>query len=490
MKKSSIKRVIGFLFAFMIFVCSISLVGCYKHQSDENSITVFSWEDYIDDGEDGATGLLEEFEKEYGIKVNYRTFATCEEMYNELKKDENACDLLCPSEYMILKMKEEGLIKPFAVPENYKVYGSPYIKGVFDSLGLNTEDGKTYAVGYMWGTMGLIYNDDKYDASDFNRWSKLLDKKFSKKVTVKDSIRDTYILAVAIVYEDELIALKNANITEKEYEERLFEIFNRTDKETVDKVGKVLTELKKNLHSFEVDGGKIDLLTGKIDVNFAWSGDAVYAMYEADEAGEVSLGYAVPEEGSNVWFDGFVMTKNADEVKVNKFLDFICRPNNAIRNMDYVGYTSCIAGDEVFNDFVLENFDEEEGTEVVDLAYFFDPNGTSGKEYKVKVSNPNGYLYAQYADEETISRCAVMDNFSNDDLELVNEMWNKVKLITLPNYGLIIIVVGVVIAVVTAVVFIFREKLFKKAFSSEQNKPRKKGYKVVKIENVDYYKEK
>ena len=131
-------------------------------------ITVFSWEDYIDEGysfeqgdepseyltenenyteEQLSSSVLDIFEEQTGIKVNYFSFATCEEMYNELKKDPKACDVICPSEYMILKMKEEGLIKPYAVPENYQEHGSPYIKGVFDELNLNTADGKTYAVG-------------------------------------------------------------------------------------------------------------------------------------------------------------------------------------------------------------------------------------------------------------------------------------------------------------------------------------------------------
>ena len=464
-------------------------------------ITVFSWEDYIDEGYDSADeasevlldrfepeelekSILDIFEEKTGIKVNYYSFATNEEMYNELLKDPTAVDLICPSEYMIMKMRSEDLIKPYAMPNNYVEHGSPYIKSVFDTLGLNTTDGKAYAIGYMWGTMGLIYNATKFNEDDFTNWSNLLDQKFKGRLTIKDSLRDSYIIAVAIVHEQELLKLKSDlernKITEKEYRDELFKVFNDVSPETVAKVEKTLIELKSNLYGFEVDAGKNDLLTGKIDVNFAWSGDAVYSMYEADESG-LELRYAVPEEGSNVWFDGWVMTKDANEALASEFLDFICSPEIAVRNMDYIGYTSCIGGEEVFN-YVSDNYSDDAGDIEVDLGYFFGDG-----DYTLTVSDgEDGYyrhLYAQYADEETIMRCAVMDNFSNEQLELVNEMWNKVKLITLSNTTIILIVVAMVLAIAGVVVFVYREKLFGKRIS-EKDRKIKKGLKVISKEQI------
>ncbi len=497
-------------------VISFRTIPTAKAEGVENKvINIFSWEDYIDlgyDTEDDATdylldhydwaqlnmGIIDVFEeKNPGYTVNYYTFATNEEMYNELLKNPNACDLICPSEYMILKMKEENLIKEYTIPQNYKQYGSDYIKNVFKDLGLANED-KAYAIGYMWGTMGLIYNADKgYTQEDFTNWSNLYDSKFSKKITIKDSLRDTYIMAIAIVYEKELLQLKqdlrdgviqdynqDGYFNDLDYNFQLAKIFNRTDKETVKKVGDVLIDLKNNLYGFEVDSGKNDLISGKIDVNFAWSGDAVAALNEGDEAG-IKLDYAVPEEGSNVWFDGWVMTKNANEEVVSKFLDFICSPDNVIRNMEYIGYTSCIASDEVFS-YVSEKYgatpDDEEEKQLFDLSYFF---GTD-QDYKIEAGIYKRQLFAQYANEKTILRCAVMENFSAEDLELINEMWNEVKLITFSDTVLIIIVCLIVILIVCFVLYKFKDKIFVKNFSTEQNKPRKKGYKVVKIENIDY----
>ena len=121
-------------------------------------------------------------------------------------------------------------------------------------------------------------------------------------------------------------------------------ILNRTDDDTIEKVEQALIDAKKNVFGFEVDSGKNDMITGKININFAWSGDAVYAIDEAEEQ-EVYLNYSVPQEGSNIFFDGWVMPKGANTTLAEAFVNYISMPENACANMDYVGYTSVIAGD-------------------------------------------------------------------------------------------------------------------------------------------------
>ena len=435
--------------------------------STDNVINVFSVEDYINlgDPENDEAGVLDIFEEETGIKVNYLTFATNEEMYNELVKDPYSCDLICPSEYMIMKMMTEGLIRSFETPDNFKTYGSEYIKDVFKGLKITDQNGKelslmsedestSYAVGYMWGTLGLIYRMDALTEEELNSWACLWDEAYDGRVTIKDSIRDSYFMALAYVYKDELMEAKS--LSQKEYGAKITEIFNRTDMESVKKVEKALLDLKNNLYRFEVDGGKSDILTGKIDINVAWSGDAVYALYQGlyDEETEevledpVYLGYAIPEEGANVWFDGYVMTKNADYEKAIKFLNFIARPDIAVMNMDYTGYTPCIAGDEVF-EYVVDSYDdgEGEGTDF-DLSYFFGEG-----EYTINVSDFSKQMFmAQFPTEEIINRCAIMQNFDGEDLQRINEMWKKVKLVTLSDTAITVIVVLlglVVVAVAT-----------------------------------------
>lgn len=510
MKKISLLSRLIVLFVAMIL--SFSAVYTFNPsksvfaEETQKTITVFSWEDYIDLGYDGYaeddaseymletygadalnTSILDIFEEQTGIKVNYVTFATNEEMYNELLKDPTACDLICPSEYMILKMKEEGLIKPFACPENYDLYGSKYIKDTFAQLGLADED-MTYAVGFMWGTMGLIYDASKFSDQDLSSWEYLFNDEFKGRFTIKDSLRDSYILAIGIACKDELNGLKDKlendpTYTEEDYKQDIFEIFNRTDSETISKVEEVLDAIKYNLYAFEVDGGKNDLLSGKIDVNFAWSGDAVFSMDEGDKVGKY-LRYVVPEEGSNVWFDGYVMTKDANVELATEFLNFLCRPDIAVRNMDYIGYTSCIAGNdqstEVF-DYVKGNCEDEGGDITVDLGYFFGEG-----DYNVSVFDGEDgsyrYLYAQYADEQTILRCAVMDNFSDDVLSEVNDMWSKVKLISISWLGIGLITGSIVLLIALVMVYMNKDsKIFKRKEKDRKIKP---GFKEVKRENI------
>lgn len=538
MKLSKIKSFLCVLIAALTFVC---FTGCSNVSSSSGkSITVFSWEDYID------MDLLSEFEEEYDVKVNYYTFATNEEMYNELIKDPSACDLICPSEYMIMKMVDEDLVQKYEMPDSYNDYGSEYIKTVFDSIECGDGHLSDYAIGYMWGTMGYIYNADAVKPEDLINWDGIISDAYKGKSTIKDSVRDTYIMALAMVYKDELYEYKemlddykemldDGDIDQtrykeilSEYKEILSEVFNRTDDDSIAKVKEVLNKLKPYLYSFEVDSGKSDILTGKIDINFAWSGDAVYVLDLGDEAG-VNLSYIVPEEGSNVWFDGWVIPKasqKADDARV--FLDFISRPENAVRNMDVIGYTACVAGDEVFEnakdwygactlvldpskteddynemtdeqkeEYELDNdgnvwvyefademgliegddengytatlryFDEESGEtyeeEVelfkVDLKYFFDPE-CDDDSYVIYSEEEGRQLYAQYSDEETINRCVVMQNFDKETLKKVNDMWNDVKLITLPTYVMIIVAVLIVGAIAAMIVLKLKKPEF------------------------------
>ncbi len=446
----------------------------------EKEITVFSWEDYMEVGEEGDisedTDLIYKFEQESGIKVNYITFATNEDMYNELIKNPKACDLICPSEYMIMKMKEEGLIKPYSFPENWLTYGSPYIQDTFKKLGFNVCEDKTYAIGYMWGTMGFIYNMDKVNEENLKNWKSIWNEEFKNKVTIKDSIRDTYIMALGALYEEELLELKDSyvkgDVTEEYYSNKVFEIFNRTDEYTLVNVERILKELKSNLYGFEVDSGKNDIIDGKINVNFAWSGDAVFAMDEAE--GIVELGYIVPEEGSNVWFDGWVMPKNANEELALEFLNFISTPESAIRNMDYIGYTSCIAGEEVF-ERAVEYYGVEDGEYEIDLNYFF--GGEENGKYVIKTDSLYRQAATQYPSKDVVVRCAVMDMFKDKTLEDINTMWNNVKFITFPTF-IIWIVVGIVVLAFALVLFVkYKDRML--IFNK-----RKKGGKIIKIEKI------
>ena len=341
------------------------------------------FEEYMNDPANGFTDT-------YGtVKVVYDTTDTNETLYSEMQTGKAHYDLICPSDYMIQKLIMYDLIEPlnFTLIPNYTTYGSPEICGRLNEIEAKKfSTGETvkleqYAVGYMWGTLGVLFNPGykKYsDAdqiiNDMQDWATLWDKTYKGTISVKDSMRDTYAVGIMYTYQEELTTLlnkfKNGEIpykddTENCYYYQLTEIFNRCEKEQVKEVKDSLMSLKKNIFGLEVDSGKQDIVTGKIGINLAWSGDAVYSMDQAEDPKQVgnniqTLTYSVPETGSNLWFDAWVMPKTGrtDEQYslAHEFLNFMCDPEYAAKNMDYTGYTSFIGGDDIL-DLVRDWYD-------------------------------------------------------------------------------------------------------------------------------------
>ena len=467
------KRFLSLIAALFIALGSMAaFTGCSATTSSKNVLKVYNWEDYISksDTDDEVKDLIAAFEEEYNVTVEYSTFGTNENMYNELKINATGYDLVCPSDYMIMRMISEDMVEPFSdsfVQGEYMTYVSPYIKELFDDNGW-TE----YAAAYMWGTMGYVYNPEYVDPQDVASWSAVWMEKYSNQSTIKDSVRDSYFMPLAHTVTDELNALaaryKTEELTADEYNARLNVIMNRTDPDTLQAVKRELIDLKKYLYGFEVDSGKWDAATGKININFAWSGDAVASMDEAEET-DTYLYYSIPEECSNIWFDGWVMPKGANVELAEKFINFISRPENAVWNMNYIGYTSAIAGEEVF-EWVEENYSgdpEEDEVEYYDLSYFF---GDDMGIY-VPVADIGRQITAQYPTEEVITRCAVMQYFDDETNAAVNEMWEEIKGVPIPLWAYIVIAViaGLVIAVVIS--YVYKGKRF-------EHKP-KKGYRII-----------
>ncbi len=435
------KKVVSF---FLILITIFSLTSC-KKEEEIRTLRVYNWQDYIDDGtaEENGTSMLDDFVdyyyQEYGekIEVVYDTFETNETMFNTLKTGKTTYDLVCPSEYMIQRMIKADMLEtyPDASTPTYEKYASKYIQDLFKKDGLYE-----YARCYMWGTVGIVYDPENVNDEDLGYWDILWNENYDGKVSVKDSIRDTYMTGVMYTYFDELMELKakydNGTITKEVYNKELSTIMNRCSDDDIKEVLKSLQALKSNLFGFEVDSGKTDIVSGKINMNVAWSGDAVYSMALAYDEDNKELEYMVPIEGSNIFFDGWVMPKGADIELATCFVDFISRPVNAARNMNMVGYTSAIAGDEVL-DLVTEWYDESEVEDVelydYDITYFFEGTISEGKNTILKTSNLNGQLYTQYPDEATVTRCAVMEDFGEQNNKVI-EMWTSVKAANLPTW--------------------------------------------------------
>lgn len=460
-----IRKYRHFFLVLFVFVC-MSLNGCGEEQAeDETVLRIANWEEYLDEGgwdedetielEDGTeilgeNNMAEEFEtwyeETYGekVQVEYSTFGTNEDLYNQMTLGDTF-DLVCPSEYMIMKLMKEKKLEPFSEefldhenPENYYVRGlSPYIRNVFDGLEIEGETLSQYGAGYMWGVMGIVYNPDVVSAEDVKHWSMLLNPKYEKQITMKDSIRDSYIVALGILQEKEL--LSPAFRSAADYKERLTAKLNDTSQATVDKVEDILDRMRGNAYSLETDSGKADMVTGKVVANMQWSGDGVYTMDQAEEDG-LELSYAVPEECSNLWFDGFCMMKDGiggDEKKkraAEAFINYISRPDNVVRNMYYVGYTSVIAGGD--SDLVYQYADwcygaeeEEEETAEYPLAYFFSDSEDKKGKYTLEVpaDQITRQVCAQYPPEDVLRRSAVMQCFDDEANKRISKMWINIR---------------------------------------------------------------
>ena len=434
------------------------LGGCKEKTSDELVLRVANCEEYIDEGDwdepvelsngtvvDSDKAMVDAFEdwyyETYGkkIHVEYSTYGTNEDLYNQLTLG-SEFDLVCPSEYMILKMMNEGKVQPFSDAffdesdeNNYYIKGlSPYIRDVFENLTIDDKRMMDYGAGYMWGSMGVVYNPEKVDEEDLHHWSILLSPKYNKQVTMKDSIRDSYIVALCVLNEEKFQSKDFLN--DPNYGDELSKALNATDEETVNQVEKILSKMRENSYSLETDSGKADMVSGKVVANMQWSGDAVYTMDQAEED-DFELDFFIPEEASNLWFDGFCMLK--DGIRGNKekqqaaeaFINFISRPDNVIRNMNYIGYTSAISGGESEDvlEYVKYCYEDEEGVPY-DLSYFF------GDETVIYVPEEQLHrqLLAQYPTEDVIKRCAVMSYYDKDANKRISQMWTNIRCFTFP----------------------------------------------------------
>ncbi|MBO6215045.1 MAG: spermidine/putrescine ABC transporter substrate-binding protein, partial [Lachnospiraceae bacterium] len=169
--------------------------------------------------------------------------------------------------------------------------------------------------------------------------------------------------------------------------------------------------------------------------NLQWSGDAVYTMDQAEED-EVYLSYAIPKEGANLWFDGWVMMKNGIEQDERKqqaaeaFVNFISRSDNVIRNMYFIGYTSTIAGEPEgpICDYIDYCYGAEDENEAVphDISYFYGMDEGS-VVMDVEPDQMHRQLYAQYPPKKDLDRCVVMRCFDNEANSRIAGMWTDIR---------------------------------------------------------------
>lgn len=321
--------------------------GCSDKNIGQNGTVYFyNCGDYIDED------LLAKFQDETGIKVEYSTYDTNEIMYQKLKSSPGSYDLVIPSDYMIEKMTKEDMIEEldFNNIPNYEYIDDRY-------KNLSYDPNNKCSVPYMWGTIGIIYNPDLV-TEPVNSWDILWNEKYNnKQIIMFDSMRDT--LAIGL--------------------KKLGYSINSTNPNEINAATEELVKQKQSISPlYYVDEVKDKMISEEAIMATVWSGDAAYIRSENPK-----LEYVIPEEGANKWFDGMVVPKSApNKENAEKLINFLCDPENAKQNVDYIGYSTPNKGAyDMLEDPVKDDKGIYPSKEVLDKCEIFTDLGDSLKLY-------------------------------------------------------------------------------------------------------------
>ncbi len=419
------------LFLFLLLSATFGFHTTNAVAADRaHTLKVYNWQDYID-----MENVLDKFPEWYkeqtgeDVTVSYQVFDINENMLTQIEVGHEDYDVICPSEYIIERMLRNGLLqkidKNFGNTPDYTKLVAPFAVDKFQQMAPDsTYTVSDYTVGYMWGTTGILYNADLVDGSKLNSWGCLQNPEFKNRILMKDAFRDVYSVVVLYCYKDEIAAGT----------ETRDDLVARVTPERIKRVEDFLIGMKDNIAGWEVDFGKEEMTKGKTWMDLIWSGDAQWAIDEAPEG--VNLQYIIPEEGSNVWFDGWCIPKYAQNTKAaSYFINYMCMPQNAILNMEEIGYVSVIA-----DSTILAWANDDEIEETADLTYFFGEGAEAIHANQVF-----------YPDKSIIDRCALMHD-CDEHTEAMLNMWNHVKGDSLNNTMIIVIIVIVVCIIVFAII--------------------------------------
>jgi len=290
-------------------IISASLIGASLFAlsacgEKKETINVYNFGDYIN------FDVLEQFTEETGIEVNYYTYANNEDIYVKLKQGGSSYDVVFISDYTIERAINEELIVPLDwnnIPNRDKIDES------FQNLVFDPEN--AYSAPYMWGTFGILYNKTMVN-EPVTSWDILWDEKYKDEILMLNSQRDT--IGVSLL--------------------RLGYSMNTRDIGELEEARDELIKQKPIVYAYLGDDIKDALIAEEAALGLVWSGDAMYMIDE-----NPNLDYAIPEEGTNIWFDSMVIPKSvSNKTGAEKFINFMLRPDIAIQNVDYIGYSTPI----------------------------------------------------------------------------------------------------------------------------------------------------
>jgi len=284
---------------FLVSGCIFFGTAC----SSKTKLFVYNVGDYI------HPDVIDMFEEENpNIRVVYEMYDSNEEMYIKVSNATSPYDVVFPSDYMLEQMIAEGKLNKL----NYD--NIPNYKYVDNSMkNLSYDPSGEYSVPYMWGTMGILYNKTMIDDT-VDSWDILWNPKYEDKIFMLNQERDMI-----------SIALKKCG----------FSMNSNNDSELA-VAEKALKDQNKLVKAYCGDEVKDNMINGAAAMTIAWSGDAYYCIEQNPD-----LAYAIPKEGSNLWFDCMVVpTTSTHQAEAEKFINFMSRPDIAKLNAEYIGYST------------------------------------------------------------------------------------------------------------------------------------------------------
>ena len=343
--------VIVFAAALLLMLC---VTGCGKAPAN-GEVNVYNWGEYIDES------ILEQFEKETGIKVNYSTYSSNEILYSNMQTGAANYDVIIPSDYLISRLIDEDMLEKidYSNIPNYALIDDAYKNLEYDPSG-------EYSVAYMTCTVGLIYNTTMVEG-EVTSWATMFDKNYAGQILMFDNSRDAM-----------CIALKYLGYS-----------VNTTDEKELNEAYELLKSQRPILQGYVMDQIFDKLEGGEAAIGPYYSGDFL-AMLENNP----DLAFVIPEEGSNYSVDAMCIPKGAEnKANAEAFINFMCRTDICIKNMDYLYYTSA-------NMEAVEQYSED----LDDLSR------------EIMFPSP-----------EVMDRCEVYVNLPQDTLDMYNELWIKLK---------------------------------------------------------------
>lgn len=344
----------------VLMVVVIAGGGIYYGRANMTSgteqVIIYNWGEYID------PEVLDMFEEETGIQVIYEEFETNEIMYPKIQSGAIAYDLVCPSDYMIQKMIQNDLLQPlnFDNIPNAKNIGQVYYE-----KSRQFDPDNQYSIPYCWGTVGILYNT-KMVEEPIDSWTVLWDTQYKDNILMQDSVRDAF-----------AVALKTLGYS-----------LNSTSIHELTQAKDLLVQQKPLVQAYVIDQVRDKMIGNEASIGVIYSGEAIYTQTENPD-----LAYVVPKEGSNMWIDSWVMPKNApNKENAEKFLDFLCRPEIALMNFEYITYST----------------PNEKARELIE-----DP----------AIRNSE----IAFPGDSILSRCETFTYLGEDADEVYNQLWREVK---------------------------------------------------------------